>query len=43
MPNSRDVVLAEEATERRRAGRFPFGSTATLPNVEITGPGSVAA
>ncbi|MGY2031386.1 TRM11 family SAM-dependent methyltransferase [Nocardia gipuzkoensis] len=43
-----DVIIlrkpeAEEATERRRAGRFPFGSTATLPNAEITGPGSVAA
>ncbi|MCP2290800.1 hypothetical protein [Nocardia amikacinitolerans] len=42
--NLSDVVLAAEATERRRAaGRFPFGSAATLPNIEITGPGSVAA
>ncbi|MEV0033572.1 DNA methyltransferase [Nocardia sp. NPDC050793] len=44
-----DVIIlrkpeAAEATARRRAaGRFPFGSAATLPNIEITGPGSVAA
>ncbi|WP_280194214.1 TRM11 family SAM-dependent methyltransferase [Nocardia farcinica] len=44
-----DVIIlrkpeASEATESRRAaGRFPLGSAATLPNPEITGPGTVAA
>ncbi|MBF6270992.1 hypothetical protein [Nocardia farcinica] len=44
-----DVIIlrkpeATEATERRRAaGRFPFGSAATLPSADSTGSGSVAA
>ncbi len=34
---------SDEATyPLRAAGRYPFGSAATLPNTE-TGPGSVAA
>ncbi|WP_227999115.1 TRM11 family SAM-dependent methyltransferase [Nocardia australiensis] len=44
-----DVVIlrkpeAAEATERRRAaGRFPFGTSATLPSTGASGLGSVAA
>ncbi|WP_431953244.1 TRM11 family SAM-dependent methyltransferase [Nocardia lijiangensis] len=44
-----DVVIlrkpeATGATERRRAsGRFPFGTSATLPTPDANGPGSVAA
>ncbi|MGY0497471.1 TRM11 family SAM-dependent methyltransferase [Nocardia sp. FBN12] len=42
------VVLAKvettSATERRRTdGRFPFGTAATLPTLDATGPGPVAA
>ncbi|WP_040837207.1 TRM11 family SAM-dependent methyltransferase [Nocardia brevicatena] len=40
----RKPEMAASATERRRAnGQFPFGTSATLPTPDTTGPGSVAA
>ncbi|UGT59891.1 TRM11 family SAM-dependent methyltransferase [Nocardia asteroides] len=39
-----DAAEATHAVERRRAsGRFPFGTAATLPPRDASGPGSVAA